>query len=420
METLEKAYEVAREQYGSFGVDVDAAFDALADLSLSIHCWQGDDVGGFESPDAELGGGGIQVTGNYPGKARNVDELRSDLEKLYSLVPGSHRLNLHASYGEFGGKKVDRDAVAPEHFTGWIEWAKKLGIAFDFNSTYFSHPLADSGYTLAHTDPSVRGFWIEHGKRCREISAVFGKELGSPCIHNVWIPDGEKDYPVRRYERRGLLKEALDEMFEKPLPTEHMKDAVEAKLFGIGSEAYVVGSHEFYLAYALTRKKVLCIDMGHFHPTELVADKISAILQFTPDLLLHISRPMRWDSDHVVVLNDDSRFLAEELVRSGRISDVYLGLDFFDASINRIGAWSVGTRATLKALLAALLQPLSTLVKYEEDGNNFARMALLEEMKSLPLGAIWDYYCVKNDVPTERALVAEVTDYEQNVLSKRG
>lgn len=412
-------YKTAKERYGELGVDTEAAIEAVKKLSLSIHCWQGDDVGGFETPDSELSGGGIQVTGNYPGRARTIDELRADIEQMLSMVPGSHRLSLHASYGEFSGKRIDRNEIEPAHFKGWIDWAKQQSVSLDFNSTYFSHPMADTGYTLADRDPSVREFWIEHGKRSREVSAAMGRAQGGPCVHNVWIPDGEKDYPVDRFGRRELLVESLDEIFEPVFPTEELKDAVESKLFGIGSEAFVVGSHEFYLAYAITRKKLVCFDLGHFHPTELVADKISAAMQFVPELLLHISRPMRWDSDHVVLLSDDVRILAEELVRSGRIENVYLGLDFFDASINRIGAWAVGARSTLKALLAAYLEPQKQLLEYESAGNNFARMALLEELKSMPLGSVWDRYCEAQGVPTDRELIDSVSAYERDVLAKR-
>lgn len=419
MGKIEQNYTAAKEIYGEYGIDVEKAIESLKSLNLSIHCWQGDDVGGFESPDAELGGGGIQVTGNYPGKARTVDELRSDLEKLYGMLPGSHRLNLHASYGEFGGKTVERDEITPDHFQGWIGWAKDQKIGLDFNSTYFSHPLADDGFTLSSKDPKIRGFWIEHAKRCREISADIGSKVGSTCVHDIWIPDGTKDYPIDRMGHRKLLMDALDEVLEKEYPASDMKDAVEAKLFGIGSEAYVVGSHDFYLGYAISRGKVPCIDMGHFHPTELVADKISSILLFSEELLLHISRPMRWDSDHVVILNDELQFLAEELVRSGRIDKVYLGLDFFDASINRLGAWAIGSRATLQALLKALLQPYDKLLAYEESGNNFARLALLENLKNLPFGAVWDHYCEEAGVVTNDGLIDAVMEYEKSVQSKR-
>ena len=419
MGRIEQNYEAAKEVYAGYGVDVDRAVKRLKELNLSIHCWQGDDVAGFETPDAALGGGGIQVTGNYPGKARNIDELRADLEKLFTMVPGSHRLNLHANYGEFAGKKVERDAVAPEHFTGWIEWAKALKIGLDFNSTYFSHPLADDGFTLSSKDEKIRTFWIEHAKRCREISAEIGRGLGSTCIHDIWIPDGTKDYPVDRMGHRRILMEALDEILEKEYPAALMKDAVEAKLFGIGSEAYVVGSHDFYLAYAISRGKIPCIDMGHFHPTELVADKISSILLFSEELLLHISRPMRWDSDHVVIQSDELQFLSEELVRSGKLEKVYLGLDFFDASINRLGAWALGSRATLQGLLKALLQPQDRLLAYEEEGNNFARLALLEDLKGLPSGAVWDHYCAESGAILNRDLIGEVAAYERDVQSKR-
>jgi L-rhamnose isomerase len=415
----ERSYELAAERYAELGVDTASAIEAVKGRSLSIHCWQGDDVGGFESPDSTLDGGGIQVTGNYPGKARTVEELRADVDELMRLVPGTHRLNLHASYGEFGGRKVDRDAVEPAHFAGWIEWAKERGIGLDFNSTYFSHPLADSGYTLANRDAKVRSFWIEHAKRCRKIAQAMGKAQGNPSIHNVWIPDGEKDYPVDRYGRREILKDALDEVFAESLPASEVKDAVESKLFGIGSEAFVVGSHEFYLAYAITRKKVVCFDLGHYHPPELVADKISSTLQFVPELLLHISRPMRWDSDHVVIFNDDVRFLGEELVRSGKIDRVAMGLDFFDASINRLGAWALGTRSTQKALLAAYLQPHATLLDYEKSGNNFARLALLEELRTMPLGAVWDRLCIETGAPADRELIDRVERYEKTVLAKR-
>ncbi|HUX21210.1 MAG TPA: L-rhamnose isomerase, partial [Spirochaetia bacterium] len=387
---------------------------------LSIHCWQGDDVGGFEAPDSSLSGGGIQVTGNYPGKARNIAELRSDLDTMYGLIPGRHRLNLHASYGEFGGKVVDRDRIEPAHFTGWAAWAKERKLKLDFNCTCFSHPKANDGFTLSSKDPSIRSFWIEHVKRAREISAYLGKEQGGSCIHNVWLPDGTKDYPVDRLGMRKVLERSLDEVFAREWPESQMKDAVESKLFGIGSEAFVVGSHEFYLGYAISRNKLLCIDSGHFHPTELVADKISAVLPFVKELLLHVSRPMRWDSDHIVILNDDVRMLSEEIVRSGRLADIHIGLDFFDATVNRIGAWSVGARAALKSLLAALLQPQAELVRLEEGGDLIGRLVLLEELKTLPLGFVWDYYCERSGVPAERELMGRIRNYEASVTSRRG
>ena len=414
----EHAFGLAVEQYRSIGVDVEAALRALRSTAISVHCWQGDDVAGFETADSKLDGGGIQVTGNYPGRARNIGELRMDVEKLLTLVPGSHRLNIHASYGEFGSKFVDRNQIETRHFQGWIDWASSHDLELDFNSTFYSHPKAIE-YTLASDDPSIRAFWIEHAKRCRSIAAAIGEAQASACIHNLWIPDGEKDYPVDRFGRRATLVESLDQIFAEEMPAAAIKDAVEAKLFGIGSEAFVVGSHEFYLGYAISRKKLLCIDMGHFHPTELIADKISSILQFVPELLLHVSRSMRWDSDHVVVLNDDVRMLAQEVVRSGRIDNIHIGLDFFDASINRLGAWAVGTRSTLKAILAALLEPANALLEYEREGNKFARLALLEESKTLPLGAVWDHHCASVGAPSDRALIGEVGAYEHDVQSKR-
>ena len=416
---IAKAYELARQQYGELGVDTEKAMEMLSRVSLSLHCWQGDDVGGFEKPAAVLSGGGIQVTGNYPGKARTIDELRSDLKKAYSLIPGSHRLNLHAMYGEFGGKNVDRHEIKPEHFRGWIDWAKQEHLKLDFNATCFSHPKANSGYTLSSKDKSVREFWIEHVKRCRTISAVMGRELTSPCIHNLWIPDGSKDMPVDRLTHRALLTESLDDIYAKSYDPSVMKDSVESKLFGIGSEAFVVGSHEFYFGYALSRRKMLCLDMGHFHPTESVADKVSSILQFFDELLLHVSRGVRWDSDHVVILNDEVRALAEEIVRCNALGRVHIALDFFDATLNRVGAWVIGAHSTLKALLAALLQPNAKLREYENERNYFARLSLLEEARALPFGTVWDYYCLKRNVPTGEDWINDVRNYEKDVLNRR-
>jgi L-rhamnose isomerase len=416
---IRKSYEVARERYSSFDVDTESALRTLLGVPLSLHCWQGDDVGGFEKPAATLSGGGIQVTGNYPGKARSIDDLRMDLKQAYRLIPGRHRVNLHAIYGEFGGKLVDRDQITVEHFRGWIDWVKQNQLKLDFNATYFSHPKADSGFTLSHADRAIREFWIEHGKRCREISAAMGRALGDPCVHNIWIPDGAKDIPVDRWSPREFLRQSLDEIYKTSFPITEMRDAVESKLFGIGSEAYVVGSHEFYLGYALTRKKMVCLDMGHFHPTELVADKISALLLFFDEILLHVSRGVRWDSDHVVILNDDVRNLAEEIVRSKALNRVHIALDYFDASMNRIGAWVLGARSTQKALLAALLEPQAKLREAESKGDYFARLALLEETRLLPLGAVWDYFCLSNGVPAGEEWIAEIHRYEQETLSKR-
>ncbi len=411
-------YELAREQYAEHGVDVDQAIAILSQIPVSLHCWQGDDVGGFERTGEALGNG-LAVTGNYPGKATNPEQLRSDLDKVTSLLPGTHRLNLHACYGEFGGKKVDRDAVGVEHFQNWIDWAKQKGMGLDFNPTYFAHPLSDDGFTLSHKDEAVRKFWIEHGKRCREIGASMGSQLGSTTVTNFWIPDGYKDLPADRKAPRVRLTDSLDQIFEKQIdPAVHL-DAVECKLFGIGSESYVVGSHEFYLGYAVTRQKVLCLDAGHFHPTEGIADKISSVMQWLPRILLHVSRGVRWDSDHVVILNDDLNQIAQELVRGEFVGRTHIGLDFFDASINRIAAWVIGTRAMIKALLIALLEPTDTLRQMEDAGDFTGRLALLEELKTMPFGAVWDYHCEKMGVPAGMAWLEEVRSYERDVLSMR-
>lgn len=412
-------YESARAAYGQLGIDTEAVISRLASIPISIHCWQGDDVGGFERPSATLNGGGIQVTGNYPGKARNIAQLRADLEQVFALVPGPHRLNLHASYGEFGERFVDRDRIEPEHYAGWVEWAKRLGIGIDFNGTFFSHPLADSGYTLASKDEKVRSFWIEHAKRCRRISAWIGEQLGTPCILNTWVPDGAKDLTVDRIGYRRILKESLDEIFSVSYPAEHMRDAIETKLFGIGSESFVVGSHEFYMNYAARNEKMLCIDLGHFHVEEDIADKLSSILLFQDEVLLHVSRPVHWDSDHVVLFSDKVRSVAEELVRSGKLESCHIGLDYFDGSINRIGAWSTGARSMRKALLFALLQPHGQLVALEAQGNGYAKMGLLEALHTMPFGAVWNRYCERFDAPDDLAIIESVADYEKNILKER-
>lgn len=413
------AYGLAKSAYARYGIDTDAVIARLSAVPVSIHCWQGDDVGGFEHPEAVLSGGGIQVTGNYPGKARTIDELRKDVGKVFSLVPGTHRLNLHASYGEFGGVPVDRDQLETSHFAGWVQWAKELGIGLDFNGTYFSHPMADAGYTLSSKDPVVRAFWIEHAKRTRHIAAWIGAQLGTPCILDTWIPDGAKDLTVDKIGYRRILRDSLDEIFSIPYPDSQMRDALETKLFGIGSEAFVVGSHEFYMNYAARHQKMLCIDMGHFHVEEDISDKISSFLLFDGELLLHISRPLHWDSDHVVLFTDKVRNVAEELVRSGKLDSVHIGLDYFDASINRIGAWATGARAMQKALLYALLEPQAKLLSYEEAGNGYAKMALLEALHTLPFGAVWNQYCQLAGVPDDIAIIDEVMDYEQRVLKER-
>jgi len=417
--SIETAYIIARDKYFSCGIDTDAAIRTLSGIALSLPCWQGDDVLGFETKDTGLNTGGIRVTGNYPGRARSIHELRNDLEKVYSLIPGNHRLNLHAIYGDFAGRKIDRDKIEVDHFVSWIDWAEQHGLKLDFNATCFSHPRAESGFTLSSKDDLIREFWIEHVKRCRIIAAFMGGKQGSPCIHNLWIPDGAKDITVDRWNHRSLLKDSLDRIFVNDFSPQELKDSIESKLFGIGSEFFVVGSFEFYLGYILTCNKLLCLDTGHFHPTESVADKLSAVLQFAGEVLLHLSRGIHWDSDHVVIFNDETRELMAEIVRCNVLERVHLALDYFDASINRIGAWVVGARATLKAMLEALLEPRSQLLEYEEAGDYFSRLALLEESKSLPLGAVWDYYCLIRDVPPGKHWVKEVLRYEKEVTALR-
>lgn len=418
MTRVEQGYAIAREQYAALGVDVEQAMKTLRGIAVSLHCWQGDDVAGFES-DEGLTGGGIQATGNYPGKARTADELRADLDQALSLIPGVHRLNLHALYAETGGKKVDRDALLPEHFTNWAAWAKERNMGLDFNPSYFSHPKADDGFTLAHRDPAIREFWVNHGIACRNIGAYFGKTLGTPCVTNVWIPDGYKDVPADRLTPRKLLKESLDAIFATPIDPQYHLDAVEGKLFGIGSESYVVGAHEFYLGYAVKNNKLVCLDAGHYHPTETIADKLSSVLLNLDEVLLHVSRGVRWDSDHVVILSDDLRSIAEEIVRGGFLGRVHIGLDFFDASINRVAAWTIGTRSMLKALLFALLEPTPMLQKMEAEGDYTSRLALQEELKTLPAGAVWDFYCHQQDTPVGLAWLDQVKAYERDVQSKR-
>ena len=413
----ELAYQFAKNRYADFGVDIDLAMQRLSAIPISIHCWQGDDVGGFENSGETLGGG-IAVTGNYPGKALTSNQLRNDLEKALSLIPGKHRVNLHASYGEFSGKRVDRDAIEPAHFKDWIDWAKSHQLGLDFNPTFFSHPKAADGFTLSHKHKGTRKFWIEHGKRCREIGAAMGKALGSTTITNFWIPDGYKDTPADRVGPRERLEQSLDEIFTTKL--KNNLDAVEPKLFGIGSESYVVGSSEFYLGYAVSRQKALCLDAGHFHPTESVADKISSVLQFVPEVLLHVSRGVRWDSDHVVTLTDDVIAIAREVVAGGFLKRVHIGLDYFDASINRVAAWVIGTRALQRALLSALLEPTEALQQCELDGDFTSRLALQEELKALPSGLVWEVFCAQQNVPTGADWIAEVRQYEADVLSLRG
>lgn len=412
---IEEAYRIARERYAAVGVDTDEALEKLQRVSLSLHCWQADDVTGFENRGGELTGG-IQATGNYPGKARNVEELRADILKAASYIPGTHRLNLHEIYGEFGGEKVDRNEVEVKHFAGWIEWARAHGMKLDFNSTSFSHPKSGS-LSLSNPDPEIREFWIEHTRRCRAIAEAMGEAQGDPCIMNLWVHDGSKDLTVNRYCYRSLLKESLDRVFEHKFA--HVKDAVECKLFGTGFESFTVGSHEFYMGYAVSNGLMATLDMGHFHPTEDVYDKISSMLLFSPEILLHVSRPVRWDSDHVVIFNDSVQMLAQEIVWAGALDRVNIGLDYFDASINRIGAYVIGSRATQKAFLLAMLTPIEKLRGYEADGRYFQRLALLEESKSLPWSDVYNYFCLKNGVPAGEDYIAEVETYEREVTSKR-
>jgi L-rhamnose isomerase len=415
---IDEAYALAKARYADMGVDTDQALERLATIPISLHCWQGDDVRGFEAPDGELGGG-IATTGNYPGRARTPEQLRSDLDVAYSLIPGTHRLNLHAIYAETGDQPVPRNELRPEHFANWMDWAKANDHGLDFNPTLFSHPLADDGFTLSSYDDEVRQFWVEHCIACRRIGESFGRTLGTPCVTNIWIPDGYKDAPVDRKTPRLLLKDALDRIFATEIDPAYNLDAVESKLFGIGSESYVVGSHEFYMGYAMANDKVLCLDTGHYHPTEVVSDKLSAVFPFVDEVLLHVSRGVRWDSDHVVILSDETRAIMQELVRGSYLDRVHIGLDFFDASINRVAAWVIGTRAALKALLMALLEPVEAMRSVEVAGDYTQRLAMHEALKAMPFGAVWDYYCARQEVPVGLGAMDAIRDYEETVLADR-
>ncbi|ADM72523.1 L-rhamnose isomerase [Paenibacillus polymyxa E681] len=414
---IEASYNEAKKLYARHGIQVDDILRKLSQIKISLHCWQGDNVQGFLFKDKQLSGG-IAVTGSYPGRAGTPQELRQDLEKALSLIPGKHKVNLHAIYADTT-EQVDLDQLEPRHFQNWVDWAKQQGLGLDFNPTLFSHPKAEDGFTLSHKDSEIRDFWITHCKKSRRIAEHFGKELGQPCVTNHWMPDGYKDTPVDRLAPRERLRDALDEIFSEEISEEYNIDAVESKLFGIGSESYVVGSHEFYMGYALTRGKSVCLDAGHFHPTEVISNKLSSVLMFTDQLLLHVSRPVRWDSDHVVTMDDELLDIARELVRGELLSRTHIGLDFFDGSINHVAAWVIGTRNTIKALLRAMLEPIEALKQAEEERDFTTRLALVEEFKSYPFGAIWDYYCAQNGVPVREEWLAEVKDYEQQVLRKR-
>ena len=413
-ELIEKNYALAKERYAALGVDTDKALDTLEKTPISLHCWQADDVVGFER--GEAASGGIQATGNFPGKARNIDELRQDIDKVTSLLAGTFRLNLHETYGDFGGKFVDRDQVEPKYFESWMQWAKEHNLKLDFNSTSFSHPKSGN-LTLANPDKGIRDFWIEDTKRCRRIADAMGKYQNDPCIMNIWIHDGSKDYTVEKYRYREILKESLDDILSEKLPD--MKSCLEAKLFGIGLEAYTVGSHDFYAGYCSKNNVIYTLDTGHYEPTENVSDAVSSLLLFVPELMLHVSRPMHWDSDHVTCFDDNTRNLFAELVRAGQLNRAHIGLDYFDASIDRIGAYIIGTRATQKSLLQAFLEPLDLLRKYEDEGKYFERLALLEEEKTLPMGAVYDYFNYKHNVPVAEDYLADIEKYEQEVTFKR-
>lgn len=416
--STQKALDCAREIYAKYGVDVDAAMKSVAETPVSIHCWQGDDVAGFENPDGDLTGG-IQSTGNYPGKARNIDELRADFNFAAGFIPGKKKLALHAIYLDANGKKVERNEITPEHFASWVEWAKEYGYGLDFNPTFFSHPLSADGLTLSHNDPAVREFWIEHGIRCRHIAEYFGRELGQTSMNNFWVPDGFKDTPVNRAKTRELLAESYDRIFAEKLNEDYTMESVESKVFGIGAESCTIGSHEFYMGCAMKHDKLLTLDTGHYHPTELVSDKISGVLTYLKAVMLHVSRPVRWDSDHVVIFDDELRAITTEIKRGGFEKRVNIGLDFFDGSINRIACWTIGSRNMQKALLWAALEPVVMLQKFEAEGDFTSRLAYLEEIKTLPFGAVWNAYCEEQNVAVGDSWIAEMKKYEKDVLAAR-
>jgi L-rhamnose isomerase len=416
---IERSYGIAKEKYASYGVDTDSVLEKMKNIPFAVHGWQADDFSGFERPEAELAGGGLLSTGNFPGAARNLQEYRQDIEKVFTLVPGKKRFNFHTINGDFGGKYYDRDKILPEHFTSWVEWAKKNDVGLDMNSTFISHKLAEDGYTLSHTDKKIRDFWIEHGKKTRAIGNYLGSELNNTCIHNVWIPDGSKDIPVSKYEHRKILEEALDEMFSEPYPESNVRDSLESKLFGVALESFTVGSHEFYLAYCVKNNILITFDTGHFHAEEFVSDKISAVVNFVPGIVFHLSRGVRWDSDHITLFSDEMMAIMQEVVRAGALDKTFIGTEFFDASVNRIGAYATGLRAAQKSLLFALLEPHDVLSGYEKKNQLFARLGMLENLKSMPHGDVWNYYCQKENVPADDVWIDEVLKYEKDVILKR-
>ncbi|MEG1503648.1 L-rhamnose isomerase [Enterococcus sp. 22-H-5-01] len=415
--TVEERYQEAKVRYAEIGVDTEAALQKLQEVKISMHCWQGDDVKGFLNPDGELTGG-IMATGDYPGAAHTPDQLRQDMEKALALIPGKHKINLHAIYLDTD-EAVDLDEIEPKHFEKWAKWANEQGVGLDFNPTFFSHPMMKDGMTLAHPDKEVRDYWIEHGKRSRKIAEYLGKETGQTCINNFWMPDGMKDNPIDRYTPRKRMMESLDEIFAEDLNEAYTQEAVESKLFGLGAEAYTVGSHEFYMGYGLTRDKLICLDAGHFHPTEVISNKLSSLALFSKGIMLHVSRPVRWDSDHVVIMDDELQEIGKEIVRNDLLDKTNIGLDFFDATINRIAAWVVGTRNTQKALLKAMLEPTNELKQIELENDYTKRMAFTEELKDFPYADVWNYFCEQNDAPVGMNWYEEVMNYERDILSTR-
>jgi len=410
------SYESAKAAFADWGVDTETALSKLAEIPISMHCWQGDDVVGFETRTGSSGGG-IQATGNHPGRARTPDELRADLEFSYSMIPGKHRLNLHACYLDTD-QNPDRDEIEYSHFAPWVDWAKEQGLGLDFNPTFFAHEKADDNLTLSHPDQGIRDFWIEHGKRSRDIAAQMGAALGTPCVNNIWVPDGYKDTPVDRMAPRQRLENSLNLIMATTQDKAQMLDAVESKLFGIGVEACTVGSHEFYMGYAIRKGTLLCLDMGHFHPTENVADKLSSVALSVDEILLHVSRPMRWDSDHVILLDDSILQMAQELVSADLLGRTHIGLDFFDATISRTAAWVIGTRNMQKALLRALLAPWDSLKSAEDSLDYTSRLVVTEEIKDLPFAAVWAEFCKRLDVVNGHSLVSDLNRYQASVADR--